>query len=366
MKTNTFMGTSRHAFGVLALSAVAVLGAPASTAWAAEEFDVTVVSGFPPVVSGVKFLKETFMPGVDARLAKTGNYKVNWQEAFSGTLAKPGGELEAVQTGLAEVGLMITALYGDKAPLYKIGYVTPFTTSDLVLVHKVVDQLAEKYPAFAEGWAQFNQVSLSASGIADNYVMCSSTPVKSIKDLNGLKVGGIGPNLRWVEPLGATGVTGTLANFYQMMETGVMDSMLIWGEAIVSLKFYEVCKNYFNADLGGANTYAINVNMQAWEGYPDEVKTAMKEAAADYGVALGKHAEALGKKALEAFRQNGGTIVQIDPTERREWATTLPNLAQEWANELESQGIPGKAILADYMQAMRDAKQPIARQWDKE
>lgn len=347
--------------GLLASAAVAV----ALPAQAQQEIDVTIVSGFSPSVAVVKLLQQSFMPGVDARLAETGNYTIDWQEAFSGTLAKPAGELEAIQTGLADMGVIPTAFHADKLPVYQIGYVTPFTTTDLVLIHQVVDGLVEKYPAFAATWEDFDQVSLSVSGIPDNYILCSSSPIASVADIDGLKVAGAGPNLRWIEPAGATGVTGTLGNFYQLVETGVADAMLVWGEAVVSLKFYEVCDNYFDASLGGVNSYVINVNRRAWDGYPAEVQEAMIAAAQDFGVDLGEFAAALGSQARDTFVEAGGTVVDIDPQEREEWAQTLPNFAREWVEALEADGVPARAILTDYMQAMRDAGQPVARHWDR-
>ena len=44
----------------------------------------------------------------------------------------------------------------------------------------------------------------------------------------------------------------------------------------------------------------------------------------------------------------------------------MPNLALEWAQDLDSQGLPGTEILVAYMDMMREADQPIARQWDQE
>lgn len=343
----------------------AICTALTAPAQAQQEIDVTIVSGFSPAVAVVRMLQESFMPGVNERLAETGNYTINWQEAFSGTLAKPAGELEAIQTGLADMGVIPTGFHADKLPVYQIGYVTPFTTTDLVLIHEVVDGLVDKYPAFRETWDSLNQVTLSANGIPDNYILCSSAPINSVADIDGLKVAGAGPNLRWIEPAGATGVTGTLGNFYQLVETGVADAMLVWGESVVSLKFYEVCDHYFDASLGGVNSYVINANRQAWDRFPDEVKTAMIAAAKEFGVDIGNFAAELGAQAKDTVLANGGTVVDIDPQERIEMAMGLPNLAQEWAEALEARGVPAQAILDDYMQAMRDADQPIARQWDE-
>jgi hypothetical protein len=41
-------------------------------------------------------------------------------------------------------------------------------------------------------------------------------------------------------------------------------------------------------------------------------------------------------------------------------------MAIEWAETLESQGLPGRRILADYMDIMRANDQPIVRHWDRE
>lgn len=336
-----------------------------SVAYAAEEIRATIVSGFSPSVAVVKIMQGVFMPRVNEILAADGKYRITWQEAFSGTLAKPGGELEAVQNGIADVGAIITPIHSDKLPLYNIGFVTPFTTTDLVLIHKVIDDLSEKYPAFKQQWEPYNQVPLSASGIANNYVLCSRKPISSVDDIKGLKVTGIGPNLRWIEPVGAVGVSGSLGDFYQLVETGVADAMLVWGEAVVSLKYHEVCGNYFNADLGGANAYVISINKDAWNGYPDEVKTAMTVAAKEFSVAIGEFSASKGAEAVEIFTKAGGSVVQIDDSERQEWAATLPNIARDWADSLEAKGLPARAVLADYMQAMRDANQPVVRDWDK-
>ena len=60
-------GTAK-AFSGLFLAAGLGFAAPV---YAQEKIDVSIVSGFSPAVAAVKMLKESFMPGVDARLAAT-------------------------------------------------------------------------------------------------------------------------------------------------------------------------------------------------------------------------------------------------------------------------------------------------------
>ncbi|NNU82050.1 C4-dicarboxylate TRAP transporter substrate-binding protein [Halovulum dunhuangense] len=350
-----------------ALSGVSLLAMlAAGPSFAQEEISIRIASGFAPNVAAVKILQETFMPRVDERLAETGNYSIEWREAFSGTLAQPGGELEAIQLGLTDIGVIPTAFHADRLPLYQIGSVTPFTSSDLVLIFGVMDDLVEQYQEFSETWDPLNQVSLAVSGIPDNYVLCSRVPISTKEDVDGLRVAGAGLNLRWVEPAGAVGVTGTLANFYQLVETGVADAMMVWGEAIVSLKYHEVCPHYFDAGMGGLNSYVINVNKQAWDRYPEEVRTALREAAVEYGVAIGNFSAEVGAQARDTMLESGGTVTELSQEDRLAWVNSLPPLAIEWADALEGEGVRAREILAAYMEAMREADQPVLRDWDVE
>ena len=60
----------------------------------AETIDVTAVAGHPPVFLWVKTLSESYIPAVNKALEGT-DYKIDWTEAYGGTLAKVGGEAEA-------------------------------------------------------------------------------------------------------------------------------------------------------------------------------------------------------------------------------------------------------------------------------
>lgn len=350
---------------IIAIASIAALGA-APAAHAVETINLTIVSGFPPVAAVVKILKENFIPEVDKALAANGKYKINWNEAFAGTIAKPGGELDAIRTGLADIGIVLTPAHADKLPYYNIGYVTPFVTSDLKLVARTVDGLTAKYPQMQAAWAKQNQVYLGASGVGDDYLILSIKPVTKLQDLKGLKVGGIGLNLRWVQGAGAVGVSSNLAEFYNALKTGVVDAVLMWGEAAVGQKMYEVAPYMLQSRLGGATAYALTVNADVWKKLPPEVQKVLQEKATAFGQELGAYVAKVGATAPEKYKEAGGKVTVLPDADRTAWAKQMPNMAKEWAASLEKQGAPGNKILSDYMDAMRAANQPIARQWDRE
>lgn len=71
-------------------------------------------------------------------------------------------------------------------------------------------------------------------------------------------------------------------------------------------------------------------------------------------------------KGREACVTQGGTVTELSAEQRQIWADTLPNIAQEWAQAADANGLPGTQVLEAYMEKMREAGQPIARQWDRE
>ena len=60
--------------------------------------------------------------------------------------------------------------------------------------------------------------------------------------------------------------------------------------------------------------------------------------------------------ARKEFVKRGGTIISVTPEQRASWAARLPNLSDAWVAAMQRKGLPGRAILADYMQIMRDNK----------
>ncbi|MDH3737774.1 MAG: TRAP transporter substrate-binding protein DctP, partial [Alphaproteobacteria bacterium] len=251
-------------------------------------------------------------------------------------------------------------------PLQLVAYATPFVTNDPKLVAQTVDGLAEKHPEFKAAFTKFNQVYLTNLAVLDTYQIFSKTPVTSLGDLKGLKIGSAGLNLRWLEGFGAAGVAGSLVTYHNKLGTGVLDAIMLWPESVVGRKMYEVAPFMLRADLGTANSKAITVNADAWKDLPAEVQAAMQSAAIGYRDHMSVEAMAVADKSYKAFVDNGGKIHQMPQAEREKWAKTMPNVAQDWVNSLEKKGMPGKVVLESYMDTMRANKQPILRHWDRE
>ncbi|TCL08322.1 TRAP-type C4-dicarboxylate transport system substrate-binding protein [Shimia isoporae] len=347
----------------LALGAL-MAGLAAAPAFATETIKAVVIDGYPARALWVKEFTNFFIPEVDKKLAKTGNYEMDWQESYGGSIVKPKGVLEGVKLGLGDIGIVTTIFHSSKLPSQAISAVTPFVAADARAVAKAVDEIAKEYPTMQNEFAKQNQVYLATGVVLDTYQVFSKEPVNSVSDMEGSKVAGAGMNLRYLEGIeGAAGVRGGLTDFYNMLDTGLVDKAMLWPEAAKTFKIAEVAPYMLKADLGAVNSKTITVNKDYWDSLPDEVKTALQEVAVMYrdhvaGIAMDRAAE-----SREAYVAAGGTISEASEEDRAAWAAAMPDIAAEWAATLNDKGEPGSDMLKAYLGKLEAAGYTGVRDW---
>lgn len=347
----------------LALGAL-MAGLTAIPAYATETIKAVVIDGYPARALWVKEFTNFFIPEVDKKLAETGNYQMDWQESYGGSIVKPKGVLEGIKLGLGDIGIVTTIFHSSKLPSQAISAVTPFVSADARAVAQAVDEIAKEFPAMQEEFAKQNQVYLATGVVLDTYQVFSATPITSPKDMEGAKVAGAGMNLRYLEGIdGAAGVRGGLTDFYNMLQTGLVDKAMLWPEAAKTFKIAEVAPHMLSANLGAVNSKTVTVNADYWNSLPDEVKTALQEVAVMYrdhvaGIAMDRAAE-----SRDAYVAAGGTITEASDADRKAWAEAMPNIAAEWAATLEEKGQPGNEMLKAYLGKLEAAGYTGVRDW---
>ena len=213
-------------------------------------------------------------------------------------------------------------------------------------------------------FAAQNQVYLATGVVLDTYQVFSKNPISGLGDLEGGKVAGAGMNLRYLEGIeGAAGVRGGLTDFYNMLQTGLVDHAMLWPEAAKTFKIAEVAPYMLKADLGAVNSKTITVNKDYWDGLPGEVQEVLQEVAVLYRDHVAGIAMDRAQASREAYVAAGGTIVEMDAAERAAWANAIPDIATEWAEGLNAKGEPGTEMLEAYLAKLSAAGYDGVRDW---
>jgi C4-dicarboxylate-binding protein DctP len=327
---------------------------------------LTAIDGYPPKALWVKVLIDYYLPEVNKRLAKSGKYKIAWQQAFSGQIAKPRGVMDALKNQLGDLGVVTTVFHSSKLPLNNLPYYTPFSSRNPILVGKVMDQLMDKFPAFQKQFDDQNQIALTNYSSIDNYGVFTKKPVKKMEDIKGLKLNAAGPNALYIKPLGGVGVLGSLLTYANQIKTGVTDGCLIWPEATITFKIAEVAPYYLETDFGTGVNKSLTINKDVWKGLPPEVQKVLREAARDYRDRVAQAALDKADASIKKFKAMGGKITKMSKADQKKWANLMPNIAQNLAKSVEKkQHYPAMKILAAYMEGLRAGGEHPARDWDK-
>jgi TRAP-type mannitol/chloroaromatic compound transport system substrate-binding protein len=134
----TFSFSTAAMLATVAIGLGTLLAPPAH---AQQTISLTVVAGHPPVNAGVAGIRDFFIPEVDRRLAKGEKYKINWTQAYAGSVADTRGVLDAVQKGIGDLGYVPHLFNADKLPMEQFTYLAPFGTHDTEVLMKIVTEL---------------------------------------------------------------------------------------------------------------------------------------------------------------------------------------------------------------------------------
>lgn len=329
--------------------AAITFGFCSSSAFARQTIRLTVATGHPEVFLWVKHLKETFIPAVDAELAKTGEVEIEWTQGYGGTIVKLGSETEAFQSGIIDVGQMSGVFNPATMGLLNMTYAMPFGPADARGVTAAVEKaLADTEGALA-GLEEATNVIYIGGGIAiDDYNIASVKPLKTIADMDGVKFGGSGPNLGWLAGTGAVGVQGSYVTFYNDIKTGVYEGNIGWVTANVPAKLQEVAPYWNDVNFGAMYIGGLGVSKVVWDTFSDETKAAFRTAATAYTSAYFDEQEANYEAARKKLGETGGTIVEFERAERSKWIAALPNPTTAWMAAADARGEPARAVLEAY------------------
>jgi TRAP-type C4-dicarboxylate transport system substrate-binding protein len=350
------------ASGAPAFLGLALMAGPA----AAETVELTVVAAAPPTVSNVKSMKEVFIPEVDKRLAASGkDYKIEWKEAYGSTLSTFTEVLETVEEGIGHVAVILKTFEESKLPLEQIAYMVPFGDQTPAQMVAIDTEMRKKLPILNQQYLKYKQVFLQ-SAASPGMDLFTTFKVTSVDDLKGHKIGASGAMGNYLRDTGAVVVTSSMLDSYTSIRNGVYEGYPISVGLAFPYRTYQAAKYRLKVNFGTTATSAISVNEGAWKKLPDFAQAIFREAAFEWSKGIARIDAERDAMYLKKMEKDKVVVTQISPQERRKWAMTMPNIAQEWAEAQEKKGLPGKLVLKTFMDELRSKNIMIARAWDKE
>ena len=350
----------------LVLSAALGLAPAVLAAAHAQTLKITVAATPPSTVTFVGTFKKNVVSAIDRRLARSGkDFRIEWTHAYSGKLATPGGIFEAVGEGIGGAGLIRKSSEPGKLPLEAYAIHMPFASITRKQIAEIDARLRRKFPALNRAYRRHNHVFI-ASGVDDSRHLFTSFPVARVADLRNRKLGSRGAFAQWLRGTGAIPVEAWISGSrtdigkgaYEGYPTGIIPGYVH--------KTYLAAPYFTRVDFGPTPATAITFNADIWKKIPAHGRRIIREEAANWTnyqntVDLVKRSRYLG-----IMKRKGVEVSTLSRSERRKWASVMPNIAREWARRLDRDGLPGTRLMTEYMDGLRARGIRVARHWDRE
>ena len=341
-----------HLGKTLALSgAVALLGSAAF----ADTFTLRIGSGHPngPAVY-VADTANFFVPEVKRRVAEETEHEIEFVEGYGGAIAGVAETLESVQNGILDIGSYCICFEPAKLFLHNFPYYAPFGPQDSAQQMQATRATYDAVPWLEEQFtAEYDQVLLGLHGW-DNYHLGTTEPWDTVEDLKGVKVGGAGPNLPWLEYAGAIPVQSTLPDGYLSLQTGVYSGWLMFPSAYLGFKFYEPSPNYTLIGFGAMGVNALTMNKRKFDSLPEDVQKILMEVGRAYENQAGETLNGRQAAGLKGLAEVGANIKELGEDARAGWAASLAEFPNRQAKDADGRGMPGTEVMNAYLKAVAD------------
>lgn len=302
---------------------------------------------FPPPVAEICRLGfEQIGPALEN--ATNGRVKIKY---FGGSsLGAPAVHYDLVVSGTADIVAMAPEFTPGTFPIASVSNLPGMFPNSEVAAGALYELLT-KYALDKE----LKKVKLLAvAPTAPSQLHTRNKMVKTLADLKGMKLAGTSvSHAKTISALGATPLMMIEGEVFTALERGMLDGRLhAWDSAVV-WKGMEVTKYRTGNVNGPLSLMLVLMNRDAWNKLPVDIQDILTGIT---GLNLSRELGIIYDRAnmrmlevVKAYDEKVGNaeIHWLPEDEQKKWKAAMKICSDEWAQEMESKGIPGRAILSD-------------------
>jgi len=333
-------------WGLIFFSAVGVSAATADKA-VSGPLKFTYSSFFPPTHVQSQ-LAESWCREVEKRTG--GDIRIDY---FAGqTLTKARQCYDGTVEGLSDIGFSVLAYTRGRFPVMSavdlpLGYTSGMEAT------VVANQVYEKFRPGELGDTEVMYLHAHGPGLLHT----RDKAVRTLDDINGLKIRSHGTSALVVKALGGTPVPKPMPESYQMLQKGVVDGSVYPLESNKGWKLGEVTR-YITAAFSAAytTTFFVVMNRDKWDSIPSEHQATIRLINKEWAL---KHAAAWDSSDMEGlkyFLGQGGQVIGIDAAESAKWAAAVKPIIDEYIADAADRGINGREVVNFTLQAIEKSR----------
>ena len=267
--------------------------------------------------------------------------KVQVEPYWAGALGGNNEIADNVEAGIADCGFTSSGFTPGRFPINDLMYQLNFKVrngwhlklaSDMMIEEGLFDQ-------------DFTTVELMYTAPMQPHSLYLKEPATTMEDLSGLRIRTQGTN-KAVSLMGMDPLAIPYGETEMSLERGILDGVLTSDGPMFLFKFGNYAQYCIDEPFVCGGLSWVIMNPDTWNSLPPDVQEGIQRAnyAASFNsIDLMGKANANFRSMLKGM---GVTYHKLEPAELARWEAKVNNVADEFAAELESQGVTGaKATL---------------------
>ncbi|WP_282605979.1 C4-dicarboxylate TRAP transporter substrate-binding protein [Pelagibius sp. Alg239-R121] len=284
-------------------------------------------------------------------IAKRSNGDLKIEFQWGGALFDAKSALKGIGDGVADMGSVIAAYVPKQMHALAVADL-PLGNPDGWVGMRATYDIALKNEALKASFDKQNVGFVAAFSTSAVQIACKGDAIRTVEDIKGKKVRGIGAYGKVFKDFGANMVRMSIYKAYQGLDTGLIDCSQGYTYAIRALKQYEVSDSLTIFDWGQIGAFVMFGNKDSLAALSDSQRAVLREVSGEfadhYGAMLEKANTAAEKAFTDGIDGRKVEIIRLEASERAKLLEASKKYVSEWVSKANDNGMPGDAVLAEY------------------
>lgn len=330
-----------------ALGCIAVTGSAA-----AQDYTFRLADALPPEHVIHRAAGGPFMKKVEEKTEG----KVKFEHYPAGQLGKGEGILDAVTSGLADIGYIIPSHIAGKMALSAVAEL-PGGYPDACAGTKALMELAMPGGMLDKIEFEPNGVRSLVTVVLPPYqASFSSASVQTLGDISGRKIrSNPGPMEMSINTLGGVPIRLAPSEIFDSLSKGTIDGFYLPYVSILSYGLDEQVKTVTEGANFGSVVITYGMAIGKWSELPEDIQQALTEAGQEASLEACAQFDKEEAAAGDELRGKGIDFIAFEGTDADELKNRFDALGEEWATLMESRGEEEAGdVLAAFRQAVEE------------
>lgn len=266
---------------------------------------------------------------------------------WGGALFKAKAAMQSIGDGVADMGSVIAVYYPQEMAAYGIADL-PVNNPDAWVGMRATDELLRTNAQIQENLADKNLVYIGTWTTSQVNIGCKDAAIRSVADIEGLKVRGVGAYGKVFGEQKANMVNMSIYEAYQGLDTGLIDCSQGYSYAVAALKQAEVMTSYTLLNWGQVGGVGMFMNKDVYDSLSAEEQALLGSVGSDMADEFGRLITAANAKAIEDMKAAGVEVIELPEAERAKLVDAGGKFLDAWVETAGATGLDGASLLEEY------------------